>query len=92
VRFLVKLKTLNPIQPNHLPHPSAMPNTIEIPLELTHFQLPEAVQDRLQALLDRQDAGEGLTPSEQQEAAGLVELSEFLSLLHLRAQRVTGQA
>jgi ribosome assembly protein YihI (activator of Der GTPase) len=69
-----------------------MPNTIEIPLELTHFQLPEAVQERLQALLDRQDAGESLTPSERQEAAGLVEVSEFLSLLHLRAQRVTGQA
>lgn len=68
-----------------------MPNTIEIPVELTYFQLPEAVQDRLQALLDRQDSGESLTPSERQEAAGLVELSEFLSLLHLRAQRVTGQ-
>jgi hypothetical protein len=69
-----------------------MPNTIEIPLELTHFQLPDAVHQRLQGLLDRQDAGESLTPSEQQEAAGLVELSEFLSLLHLRAQRITGQA
>jgi hypothetical protein len=68
-----------------------MPNTIEIPLELTHFQLPEAVQERLQKLLDRQDEGEILTPDEQQEAAGLVELSEFLSLLHLRAQRVAGQ-
>jgi hypothetical protein len=68
-----------------------MPNTIEIPLELTHFQLPKAVHDRLQTLLDRQDAGEDLTANERQEATGLVELAEFLSLLHLRAQRVTGQ-
>ncbi|NJR39574.1 MAG: hypothetical protein HC781_13115 [Leptolyngbyaceae cyanobacterium CSU_1_4] len=52
-----------------------MPSTIEIPLELTYFQLPEAVQDRLQALLDRQDAGEGVVPGERQEASGLVELA-----------------
>jgi hypothetical protein len=66
-----------------------MPEVIEIPIELTHFQLPEAVYDRLQHLLDRQDNGEILTPPESQEAGGLVELAEFLSLLHLRSQRVT---
>jgi hypothetical protein len=66
-----------------------MPEVIEIPIELTHFQLPEAVHDRLQRLLDRQDNGEILTPPESQEAEGLVELAEFLSLLHLRSQRVT---
>lgn len=65
-----------------------MPEVIEIPVELTRFQLPEAVQARLQLLLDRQDAGETLTPSEREEAAGLVELADFLSLLQLRAQRV----
>jgi hypothetical protein len=69
-----------------------MLETIEIPIELTHFQLPEAVQDRLQRLLDRQDAGEVLGAEERQEAIGLVELAEFLSLLRLRSQRVTGQA
>jgi hypothetical protein len=69
-----------------------MSQTIEIPLELTHFQLPTALQERLQTLLDRQDLGESLTLSEQQEAAGLVELSEFLSLLHLRAERAAGQS
>jgi hypothetical protein len=62
-----------------------MGRTIEIPLELAHFQSPEAVQARLQELLDRQDAGQALTPAERQEAEGLVELAEFLSLLHLRA-------
>ncbi|MGB7415285.1 MAG: hypothetical protein WA902_13855 [Thermosynechococcaceae cyanobacterium] len=65
-----------------------MPEVIEIPVELTRFQLPEAVHARLQLLLDRQDIGETLTPLERHEAEGLVELSEFLSLLHLRSQRV----
>ena len=65
-----------------------MPEVIEIPIELTYFQLPEAVQDRLQLLLDRQDEGEALTLLERQEAEGLVELAEFLSLLRLRSQRV----
>jgi hypothetical protein len=61
--------------------------TISIPSELVHFRLPDAVQTRLQTLLDRQDAGQPLTPDEYAEALGLVELAEFLSLLHLRAQR-----
>ena len=64
-----------------------MTGTIEIPAELAYFQLPEAVQARLQFLLDRQDAGEALTPSERQEAEGLVDLADFLALLHLRSQR-----
>jgi hypothetical protein len=68
-----------------------MPQIVEIPIELTHFQLPTAVQERLQYLLDKQDAGEKLTQAERQEAEGLVELAEFLSLLHLRSQRVTKQ-
>ncbi|MBE9005949.1 hypothetical protein IQ259_13045 [Fortiea sp. LEGE XX443] len=61
-----------------------MPEIIEIPVELTHFKLPEAVEERLQFLLDRQDTGETLTQAEQREAEGLVELVEFLSMLHLR--------
>lgn len=66
-----------------------MAEVIEIPAELTRFQLPEAVHDRLQSLLDRQDAGEALTPPEKKEAEGLVELAEFLSLLQLRSQRTS---
>jgi hypothetical protein len=65
---------------------------VEIPVELTQFQLPQAVQDRLQLLLDRQDKGHELSLAEQQEATGLVELAEFLSLLRLRATRVIKQA
>lgn len=68
-----------------------MTEIIEIPVELTHFQLPKAVQERLEFLLDRQDAGEQLTHIERQEAEGLVELAEFLSLLRLRSGRVTKQ-
>jgi hypothetical protein len=63
-----------------------MPEIIEIPVELTHFKLPEAVQERLQFLLYRQDTGEMLTQAEQREAEGLVELAEFLSLLHWRGR------
>jgi hypothetical protein len=68
-----------------------MSEVVEIPLELTSFHLPEAVQFRLQFLLDQQDAGNVLTLPEQQEAAGLVELAEFLSLLRLRANRIIKQ-
>jgi hypothetical protein len=69
-----------------------MPEIIEIPIELTRFQLPQAVQARLQFLLDLQDEGNTLSQSERQEAEGLVELAEFLSLLHLRSTRATKQA
>lgn len=65
-----------------------MAQTIEIPAELAYFQLPDAVQERLQSLLDRQDSGEILNQAERKEAEGLVELAEFLSLLHLRAQHI----
>ncbi|MBD2566728.1 hypothetical protein [Anabaena lutea] len=63
-----------------------MTEVIEIPVSLTYFQLPEAVQARLQFLLDRQDAGGELTLAERNEAEGLVDLAEFLSLLSLRSQ------
>ncbi|WP_044196706.1 hypothetical protein [Oscillatoria acuminata] len=65
-----------------------MPEIVEIPLELTHFQLPQAVENRLHFLLERQDNGYPLSPEERQEAEGLVELVEFLSLLQLRSTRV----
>ncbi len=64
-----------------------MPEVIKIPIELTQFQLPQAVQIRLQSFLDRQDEGCTLSLSERQEAEELVELAEFLSLLSLRSTR-----
>jgi hypothetical protein len=64
---------------------------LTIDVELVQFELPPAVQKRLQALLDRQDQGDELTEAERQEAEGLVELAEFLSLFKLRAQRVSSK-
>jgi hypothetical protein len=61
---------------------------LELPPDLEQFKLPAGVDERLQYLLDRQDRGENLTASERQEAEGLVDLAELLSLLSLRAQRV----
>ena len=45
---------------------------VELPADLARFRLPEAVAARLQALLDRQDSGQPLTPQEREEAEGLV--------------------
>jgi hypothetical protein len=53
--------------------------------------LPAGGQQRLQAQLDRQDQGTALTPAERQEAEGLINLAELLSLLRLRGQRVAQQ-
>lgn len=44
-----------------------MVEVVEIPIELTQFQLPQAVQDRLQLLLDRQDQGQELSPPEKKK-------------------------
>ena len=60
---------------------------VDLPADLARFQLPAAVAARLQELLDRQDSGQPLTPQERDEAEGLVDLSEFLTLLRLRAER-----
>lgn len=62
---------------------------LDIPSDLEKFTLPEGVNQRLQYLLDLQDQGKSLTPAERSEAEGLVELAEMLSLLKLRAQRVS---
>jgi hypothetical protein len=60
---------------------------VDLPSDLAKFRLPEAVQQRLQDLLDRQDAGDRLTAAERSEAEGLVDLAELLALLKLRAER-----
>jgi hypothetical protein len=60
---------------------------VDLPDELAQFRLPDAVAARLQALLDRQDLGQELTAEERNEAEGLVNLAEFLTLLRLRAER-----
>ena len=62
---------------------------LEMPADLKRFTLPRGVKQRLNTLLDRQDGGALLTSEERVEAEGLVDLAELLSLLKLRAQRVT---
>ena len=62
---------------------------IDVPAELSRFRLPKAVAARLQTLLDRQDSGQPLSAAECEEADGLVDLAEFLTLLRLRAERLT---
>ncbi len=65
---------------------------IEIPDNLSRFSLPKGVDGRLQTLLDRQDRGEELTSEERQEAEGLVDLAEMLSLIKIRARRAEQEA
>jgi hypothetical protein len=61
---------------------------VDLPADLARFRLPAALAARLQVLLDRQDSGQPLTAQEREEAEGLVEMSEFLTLLRLRAERL----
>lgn len=58
---------------------------LELPADLARLVLPEGVDRRLHALLDKQDAGQVLSNDERLEAEGLVDLSETLTLLRLRA-------
>jgi hypothetical protein len=62
---------------------------VDLPADLARFRLPQAVAARLQALLDRQDSGQPLTAQEREEAEGLVDLADFLTLLRLRAERLS---
>jgi hypothetical protein len=62
---------------------------VDLPADLARFRLPEAVAARLQALLDRQGSGQQLTAQEREEAEGLVNLAELLTLLRLRAERMS---
>ena len=60
----------------------------EMPSDMERFSLPDGVNDRLHELLDRQNGTGMLTTAERKEAEGLVNLTELLSLLKLRALRV----
>jgi len=60
---------------------------VELPGDLARLSLPEGVDRRLHALLDKQDLGETLTDDERVEAEGLADLADLLTLLRLRASR-----
>jgi hypothetical protein len=62
---------------------------VDLPNDLEKCRLPTAVQQRLDHLLDQQDSGQDLTDQERREAEGLVDLAEFLTLLRMRAERLT---
>jgi hypothetical protein len=64
---------------------------LEMPDDLARFRLPTALDARLQRLLDRQDRGQILSTEEREEAEGLVDLAEMLTLLRLRAERTASQ-
>jgi hypothetical protein len=63
---------------------------VDLPDDLARFRLPDGVDARLQELLDRQDAGVPLSPQERDEAEGLVNLADFLTLLRRRSERLAG--
>ena len=60
---------------------------LDLPADLDRFRLPSAVAARLQSLLDQQESGAPLSSAEREEAEGLVDLAELLTLLKMRAQR-----
>jgi len=60
---------------------------LELPKDMADLILPEGVDRRLHALLDKQDRGEPLTQDELLEAEGLVNLADLLSLIRLRASQ-----
>ena len=60
---------------------------LELPDDLKQFRLPRGVNDRLQELLDKQSRTGKLSAAERREAEGLVDITEMLSLLRLRAER-----
>jgi hypothetical protein len=64
---------------------------IEMPEGWETFHLPSGLHRRLQDLLDLQDRNRPLTPTEREEAQGLVDMAEWLSLLRLNARRVGGR-
>jgi len=73
-----------------------MPKTVQLEMpasrDLSRLRLPSGVQRRLNELLDRQDKGLKLTARERSEAEGLVEMAEWISLLKLRARRLSKAA
>ena len=62
---------------------------LDLPKDWRRFQMPPALHDRLQELLDRQDSEGTLSRKERREAKALTELVDMLSLMKLRAQNAS---
>lgn len=65
---------------------------LELPNDWRHFRLPKALDKRLHDLLDKQDVEGKLSAAERREAEALVELTEMLSLMKIRARLAPGQS
>jgi hypothetical protein len=61
---------------------------LELPEDWQTLRLPEALQERLQNLLELQDAQVSLSSQERREAEALVQLVDMLALMRLRADAV----
>jgi len=59
---------------------------LELPEDWQALQLPEALHERLQDLLDRQDEQGGVSSQERREAEALVQLVDMLALMRLKAE------
>ncbi len=59
---------------------------LELPKDWKQFQMPPALHDRLQELLDQQDREGKLSAKQRREATALTELVDMLSLMKLRAR------
>jgi hypothetical protein len=62
---------------------------LDLPADWRRFRMPTALEKRLQSLLDKQDQSGKLPLAERREAEALVELSEMLSLMKVRARVAT---
>ena len=61
---------------------------LELPEDWQALQLPQALHERLQDLLDRQDEQGGLSSQERRQAAAMVQLVDLLALMRLKAEAV----
>ena len=61
---------------------------LKLPEDWQALQLPQALHERLQDLLDRQDEQGGLSSQERRQAEALVQLVDMLALMRLKAEAV----
>lgn len=59
---------------------------LDLPKDWRKLRMPRALHERLQELLDRQDAAGKLSAKERREATALTELVDLLSLIRVRAE------
>ncbi len=68
----------------------AVRGVLALPEDVAALHLPAAADQRLQALMNRNNEGT-LTPAEREELKNLVEASESMALLRARALQLLGR-